>query len=199
MPNLQPDMTGLAVRDNRPLPGPWSYELGTRIRVTQQSQLIALRFWKEPGETGTHVGRVWSSTGTQIASATFQGESASGWQRQALASPVTLQPGQTYVVSVGLNAFYAKTIGGLAHPAHERAAAVRRRRPERHLRERRGPVPDQQLGLQQLLRRRRGQAARRAAAHAAGELDAAALERHRRADELDRPRDVLARPRPRPR
>ena len=113
MPNLQPDMTGLAVRDNRPLPGPWSYELGTRIRVTQQSQLIALRFWKEPGETGTHVGRLWSSTGTQLASATFQGESASGWQRQPLASPVTLQPGQTYVVSVGLNAFYAKTMGGL--------------------------------------------------------------------------------------
>ena len=73
--------------DNRPLPGPWSYELGTRIRVTAQSQLIALRFWKEPGETGTHVGRLWSSTGTQLASATFQNESASGWQRQMLASP----------------------------------------------------------------------------------------------------------------
>jgi hypothetical protein len=113
MPNLQPDMTGVAVRDNRPLPGPWSYELGTRIRVTAESELIALRFWKDPGETGTHVGRVWSSSGTQLASATFQNESASGWQRQLLASPVTLQPGQTYVVSVGLNAFYVKTMGGL--------------------------------------------------------------------------------------
>ena len=68
-----------------------------RSTVTETAQLVALRFWKEPGETGTHVGRVWSSTGTLLASVTYQNESASGWQRQALATPLTLSPGQTYV------------------------------------------------------------------------------------------------------
>jgi hypothetical protein len=52
---------------------------------------------------------VWSSTGTQLAQATFTGESASGWQRQALDTPLTLSPSQDYVISVGVNAFYVKT------------------------------------------------------------------------------------------
>ena len=59
-------------------------------------------------------GSVWTSAGTLLASATYQNESASGWQRQPLATPLTLSPGQTYVVSVGLNTFYAKTSNGLA-------------------------------------------------------------------------------------
>jgi hypothetical protein len=113
MPNAEPDMRALPVRDNRPAPGPWTYELGTKIRVSTASELIGLRYWKEPGETGTHVGRLWSSTGTQLGSVTFQNETASGWQRQLLASPVTLQAGQTYTVSIGLHDVYAKTLGGL--------------------------------------------------------------------------------------
>ena len=47
---------------------------------------------------------------------TYQNETASGWQRQPLATPLTLSPGQTYVVSVGLNTVYAKTSNGLAQP-----------------------------------------------------------------------------------
>ena len=54
-----------------------------------------------------------SSTGTQLASVTYQGETASGWQRQALDSPITLQAGQTYTVSVGLNTRYVATEYGL--------------------------------------------------------------------------------------
>ena len=116
MTGVTPAWTGIPVRDFRPDPGPWTYELGTRVTVSETAQLVALRFWKEPGETGTHVGRLWSSTGQQLAQVTYQDESASGWQRQALTTPVTLQPGQTYVVSVGLHAFYAKTSNGLAQP-----------------------------------------------------------------------------------
>jgi hypothetical protein len=108
-----PAETALPVRDYRPGTGPWTYELGTKITVTQPSELIALRYYKSAGETGTHVGRLWNASGQQLAQVTYANESASGWQRQALATPVTLQPGQTYVVSVGLNAFYAKTVDGL--------------------------------------------------------------------------------------
>jgi hypothetical protein len=114
MGSMTPAQTHLPVQDYRPGPGPFSYELGTRITADQRSSLVALRFYKDAGETGTHVGRVWSSSGQQLAQVTFTGESASGWQRQSLSTPLTLQPGQTYTVSVGLNAYYSKTVGGLS-------------------------------------------------------------------------------------
>jgi len=109
----EPDWRLLPVRDNRPAPGPWTYELGTKIQVTQTTELTALRFFKEAGETGTHVGRVWNASGTQLTSVTYTGESASGWQRQALPAPLTLQPGQVYTLSVGVNSMYAKAQNGL--------------------------------------------------------------------------------------
>lgn len=114
MDGLTPATIGLPVQDHRPGPGPFSYELGTRITVQEPVELIALRYYKSPGETGMHVGRVWSASGNELASTWFFAETGSGWQRQALSSPVTLQPGQTYTVSVGLNSVYAKTEGGLA-------------------------------------------------------------------------------------
>ncbi len=105
-----------ATQDGRPGPGPFSYELGVRIDVAQATRLDALRFYKSPGETGTHVGRVWDPSGTEIANVTFAAETASGWQVQALAAPVVLQAGTTYTVSVNANDFYPYTAGGLAQP-----------------------------------------------------------------------------------
>jgi hypothetical protein len=116
MPTLTPAETALPVQDYRPGTGPFSYELGTKIAVDQSAQLVALRFYKSAGETGTHVGRVWSAGGQLLATTTFANETASGWQRQALSTPLTLQAGTTYIVSVGLNAFYSKTLSGLAVP-----------------------------------------------------------------------------------
>jgi hypothetical protein len=111
--NQVPEWNG-PVQDFRPGPGPFTYELGQKIQVTTQSQLLALRFWKHASENGTHVGRVWNSAGAIIGSVTFQNESAAGWQRQALPVPVTLQPGQTYTISVSFNSTYVRTFHGLA-------------------------------------------------------------------------------------
>jgi hypothetical protein len=115
MTGLQPASTGNPVRDGRPGSGPWSYELGTKIRVDQDSRLIGIRYWRDAGETGTHIGRLWSASGTQLAQVTFSGESGSGWQRADFADPVTLQAGTTYVVSVGINAAFVTTTSGLAN------------------------------------------------------------------------------------
>jgi hypothetical protein len=103
----------LPVKDGRAGSGPFSYELGTKIVATAPAQLLAIRFYKDSSETGTHTGRVWSSTGTLLASVTFTGETASGWQTQALATPLPLTVGTTYVVSVGFNAFFVMTNFGL--------------------------------------------------------------------------------------
>jgi hypothetical protein len=100
-------------QDGRSGSGPWTYELGVKIQVGSAVRLTAIRFYKDSRETGTHVGTVWSSSGTVLAQTTFANETASGWQQQALSAPLTLQPGQTYVVSVGFNAYFDYTTSGL--------------------------------------------------------------------------------------
>jgi hypothetical protein len=111
---LAPASTGNPAQDGRHGPGPWSLELGIKITVDRPVQLTAIRFYKDARETGTHVGRLWSATGGQIASVTFASESPSGWQQQALSSPVTLQSGVVYVLSVNANAYFVLTTSGLA-------------------------------------------------------------------------------------
>jgi len=86
---------------------------GVRITVTEPSEVRAIRFWKSPGETGTHVGRVWNRFGLQVASVTFTNETASGWQTMQLSSPLSLSEDQDYTISVNRNNFYPSTSGGL--------------------------------------------------------------------------------------
>ena len=74
-------------------------EIGTKFRADVTGQVTAIRFYKSTTNTGTHVGHLWSATGTQLAAVTFSGESASGWQQATLATPVALTAGTTYVVS----------------------------------------------------------------------------------------------------
>jgi hypothetical protein len=62
-------------------------------------QVTGVRFYKSATNTGTHVGQLWSSAGQLLASATFTGESASGWQTVRFASPVSIQANILYVVS----------------------------------------------------------------------------------------------------
>ncbi len=92
-----------------------SYELGMKFQSSVSGQITAIRYWKDVKESGTHVGHIWSSTGTLLASATFAGETASGWQQQALYHALTISPNTAYVVSVNTT-FYVDTVGGLFFP-----------------------------------------------------------------------------------
>jgi len=91
-----------------------AYELGVKLQVDQPLQLTTLRFFKAAGESGSHTGTVWTAAGVPLARVAFTNESASGWQQQALPSPLQLQPNTTYVVSVNANNAYAVTLSGLA-------------------------------------------------------------------------------------
>ena len=94
------------------------YELGMKFRSTKPGKITALRFYKSPSDVSTHVGRLWSATGTQVASVTFTGESASGWQQKALTTPISITANTTYVVSVNVGtlsgSFSPRTLNGLA-------------------------------------------------------------------------------------
>lgn len=74
-------------------------EVGVKFQTTQNGYITALRFYKGSGNTGTHIGHLWSSTGNLLAEATFINESASGWQQVNLATPVQVFANTTYVAS----------------------------------------------------------------------------------------------------
>jgi hypothetical protein len=74
-------------------------ELGVKFTTDLSGWVTGIRFYKGSGNTGTHVGSLWSSTGTKLASATFSGESATGWQQVTFASPVAVNAGSVYVAS----------------------------------------------------------------------------------------------------
>lgn len=92
------------------------YELGMVFQATRSGQIQAIRYYKSPSETGTHIGRIWSSTGQLLATVTFTNETASGWQQQTLSTPLTIAANTTYIVSVNANSYYADTINGFMNP-----------------------------------------------------------------------------------
>lgn len=60
----------------------------------------AVRFYKGANNGGPHTGALWdAATGSQIATADFTNESASGWQQANFAAPVTISPNTHYVIS----------------------------------------------------------------------------------------------------
>jgi LmbE family N-acetylglucosaminyl deacetylase len=74
-------------------------ELGVRFRSDVAGYVTGIRFYKGAGNTGTHVGHLWSESGAQLATATFSGESATGWQQVSFSSPVAISANTTYVAS----------------------------------------------------------------------------------------------------
>jgi hypothetical protein len=62
-------------------------------------QIVGIRFYKSTTNTGTHTGSLWSNAGTRLATATFTGETASGWQQVNFATPVAITANTVYVAS----------------------------------------------------------------------------------------------------
>ena len=65
-------------------------ELGVKFRSDTAGYITGIRFYKASTNTGTHVGNLWTSTGTLLATATFTNETASGWQQVNFATPVAI-------------------------------------------------------------------------------------------------------------
>jgi hypothetical protein len=74
-------------------------ELGVKFKPKVNGKITGVRFYKASGDTGTHVGRLWTAGGSPLANATFSGESASGWQQVTFSTPVDVTANTTYVVS----------------------------------------------------------------------------------------------------
>ncbi|WP_141783292.1 DUF4082 domain-containing protein [Ornithinicoccus hortensis] len=74
-------------------------EVGVRFQAEIDGFVTGLRFFKGQGNTGLHVGTLWSADGSQLASATFGEETESGWQQVSIPG-VAVSAGTTYVASV---------------------------------------------------------------------------------------------------
>ena len=74
-------------------------ELGVKFTSSSSGFITGLRFYKGVNNTGKHVGNLWSSSGALLASATFAGETASGWQQVNFSSTVAITANTVYVAS----------------------------------------------------------------------------------------------------
>jgi len=72
--------------------------MGVRFQASEAGTISGIRFWKDVNNTGTHIGTLYTDTGTQLAQATFTGESASGWQ-QVNFTAVSISANTTYVAA----------------------------------------------------------------------------------------------------
>jgi hypothetical protein len=87
------DTPGSAAADAQPV------ELGVKFRSTTNGYITGLRFYKGPGNTGTHIGHLFRSNGTLLKTATFINETATGWQQVSFDSPVAITADTTYVAA----------------------------------------------------------------------------------------------------
>ncbi|SPP93895.1 DUF4082 domain-containing protein [Bradyrhizobium vignae] len=84
-------------------------EVGVKFTSSTAGQITALKFYRSPGDTGSDLLDLWSSTGTKLASATFSNTTATGWQTVTLATPVSIAANTTYVASYHTSGAYVVT------------------------------------------------------------------------------------------
>ncbi len=89
-------------------------ELGVKFRSSTAGIIRGVRFYKGPQNTGIHTGSLWTTGGSRLATGTFSGESASGWQQLTFPSPVPINGNTTYIASYHTNTgFYSANDSGL--------------------------------------------------------------------------------------
>jgi hypothetical protein len=94
--------TGTLENDGRAL------QLGMKFRASVNGNVTGVRFYKQPGNSGTHKGQLYSRAGVLLAEATFGNETTSGWQQVSFPTPVAIAANTTYVISMHSSAgFYS--------------------------------------------------------------------------------------------
>jgi hypothetical protein len=89
-------------------------EVGVKFRASQDGYITGMRYFKGNAADGTHVGHLWSRTGTLLAQTTLIDERDVGWQEASFASPVAITSNTTYVVSYHGIDYYSETSGFFA-------------------------------------------------------------------------------------
>jgi hypothetical protein len=88
--------TATTNNDHQPTVG---HEVGVKFTSSTSGYITGVRFYKTSGNTGTHIGEMYSSAGTRLAQATFVNETATGWQTVSFSAPVAITAGTTYTAA----------------------------------------------------------------------------------------------------
>jgi autotransporter-associated beta strand protein len=80
-------------------PDPDGVELGVKFRADAAGTILGIRFYKYAQNTGTHSASLWNASGTRMGTATFTGETASGWQQVMFTTPIAIAANTTYIAS----------------------------------------------------------------------------------------------------
>jgi len=94
-----------------------SVELGVKFRSDISGYVTGVRFYKASANTGTHVGNLWTSSGTRLATATFTSETSSGWQQVNFSTPVNITSNTIYVASCHVPTGHYSEDDGYFEPA----------------------------------------------------------------------------------
>ena len=78
-------------------------ELGVKFQTNADGYIRGVKFYKGPGNTGTHTGSLWTTSGTRLATGTFTGESLQGWQTLTFPTAVPIAANTTYIASYHTN------------------------------------------------------------------------------------------------
>jgi Domain of unknown function (DUF4082)/Bacterial Ig domain len=76
---------------------------GVKFRPKVDGTITGVRFYKTAGNTGEHLGALWTEGGLKLADVTFTGETATGWQTANFSLPVDVTAGTIYVASYHTN------------------------------------------------------------------------------------------------
>ncbi|MGH9395788.1 MAG: DUF4082 domain-containing protein, partial [Terriglobia bacterium] len=87
-------------------------EVGVKFQSAVSGFIKGIRFYKGSANTGTHVGHLWTATGTLLGSVTFTNETATGWQEADFVAPIPIAANTTYVAS------YHTNVGGYARDSN---------------------------------------------------------------------------------
>jgi plastocyanin len=92
---------------------PASYELGTEYVANSDIQITAVRVWEgaSPGSFANRQGRIWSTGGSLLGSASMPTNLPAGWSVYTLTTPVNVSTGTHVVVSYSTGGNY----GALNH------------------------------------------------------------------------------------
>ncbi|WP_251599338.1 N,N-dimethylformamidase beta subunit family domain-containing protein, partial [Arthrobacter sp. GN70] len=78
---------------------PTAIEVGAKFYSEVNGTITGVRFYKAAKNTGTHIGNIWSASGQLLATVTFTGESATGWQTANFSPPLSVTANTIYTVS----------------------------------------------------------------------------------------------------
>jgi hypothetical protein len=123
----QPSATPALIDSNDATP----IEVGVTFTADGPGFVTALRFYKASTNVGNHIGHVWTSSGVLLGSATFTGETASGWQQVAFSTPIQVSANTPYIASYyapsghySADTNYFATAGVNSPPLHALANGV---------------------------------------------------------------------------